>query len=183
MRKFKIKIRGDTPYIMNRFCPEEIENDVRIRSGGQKKSEVLYDKKFYKNSKGKPYIPSSQIYAALINAGKDMLIVGKGKKNYSTLFSSVFDIKPEEIILKTKPKPFKVSGINPNTRMRVMIVRPRWDKWDLEFELACDDDQVPESVIRETIIRAGKYVGIGDWRPAKRGKYGKFSLVEFKKTK
>ena len=38
-------------------------------------------------------------------------------------------------------------------------------------------------VVMEALGIAGRYVGIGDWRPAKKGKFGKFQVVYFKEKK
>ena len=43
------------------------------------------------------------------------------------------------------------------------------------------EDEIPEDVVHEALNRAGKYVGVGDWRPATKGIHGKFIVTEFKK--
>lgn len=66
------------------------------------------------------------------------------------------------------------------TKGRMVVERPRFDEWTCKFEIVSDIDDLPEERIKEIIDFAGMYVGVGDWRPAKKGKYGKFIVTEFK---
>jgi len=184
MKRFEVELRGSTAYLMDRFPEDALENNVRKRSGGQMQADANYDSKFYRTSNGKPYVPSNQVLGCLVNAGKELRVVGRGKKNYSTIFASTVDIRPEEVPIKSEtPYPYKISGVNPTTKTRVMIVRPRFEKWSLKFEMQCEDDQVPGEVIEEGLHIGGKSVGIGAWRPNKRGRFGKFEVIKFKELK
>jgi len=78
---------------------------------------------------------------------------------------------------------FRISAVNPMTRGRMMTERPRYTKWSAQFEIILNDASVPISVIQEILEHAGKYVGIGDWRPQTKGMHGKFLISEFKKEK
>ena len=42
---------------------------------------------------------------------------------------------------------------------------------------------LPTDVLKEVLDRAGKYWGIGDWRPGTKGIHGKFMVTEFKEVK
>ena len=86
------------------------------------------------------------------------------------------------VLTKQKYDIFRISGVNPNTKGRIMISRPRFLEWGLKFELICDDDNIPEKVIEAALILGGKSVGIGDWRPDKKGRFGKFEVRKFKEV-
>jgi len=58
-----------------------------------------------------------------------------------------------------------------------MVTRPMFKDWKLSFEAVVLDD-IPEEVFRNILDEAGRYVGIGDWRPAKKGMYGKFIVTK-----
>jgi len=64
-------------------------------------------------------------------------------------------------------------------KARIVRYRPRFDKWELDFTLRLHDDQLPTEVIKEILDYAGLYVGIGDFRPGKGGKFGKFMVTRF----
>jgi len=56
-------------------------------------------------------------------------------------------------------------------------VRPRFDAWVATGSLAVIDDQITEPVLRDILTYAGRFKGLGDWRPSspKPGTYGMFS--------
>lgn len=60
---------------------------------------------------------------------------------------------------------------------RVMRTRPRFENgWSLTFSVSVQPDIIDPSKIRECVEAAGKYVGIGDWRPGapRGGPFGRF---------
>lgn len=183
-KRYAVEIRGVSPYLMNRFNEADIEGKTKKRSGTQNDDEEKYEKKFYRLPNGSIYVPSTQIVGALVNAGKQMQIKGKGKSTYSKLFGSTLDVDEEAIpMISDEPVAYKISAVNPATGKRMMVTRPRFENWSLKFTLVCIDDQVSDVAIQDGLETAGKYVGIGDWRPYKRGKFGKFVVASFKELK
>lgn len=55
-------------------------------------------------------------------------------------------------------------------------VRPRFDRWSLTGSLSVWDDQITEKVLADILQYAGRYKGLGDWRPGGKtpGSYGMF---------
>jgi hypothetical protein len=51
--------------------------------------------------------------------------------------------------------------------------------WQINFSLRCDSSQVELSVLEDMIRAAGKYIGMGSWRPANGGRFGRFALESF----
>ena len=62
-----------------------------------------------------------------------------------------------------------------------MISRPLIRKWEIDFNIKITDD-IPEDVLKSILDYGGQYIGIGDWRPDKKGKYGKFIVTSFKEV-
>lgn len=59
-------------------------------------------------------------------------------------------------------------------------VRPRFDTWTAAGTLAVADDQITDEVLSDILEMAGKYKGVGDWRPSapkKPGVYGRFEAT------
>lgn len=56
-------------------------------------------------------------------------------------------------------------------------VRPRFDNWSIAGTITVFDDQITTEVLAEILTQAGRYSGIGDWRPSSKtpGSYGRFS--------
>jgi hypothetical protein len=68
-------------------------------------------------------------------------------------------------------------------RQGVMRSRARLNSWNLTFDLQLDSDNMPDGVIESLgsiITEAGRRIGIGDYRPQKKGPFGRFELVSLK---
>jgi hypothetical protein len=180
MEKIKVTIEGVTPLLFNRFRDVQIEGKSKKRTGAMAEAEI--EDKLYQDEEGKTLLPSVYLKNCITEASKQFKIVGKGKSTYSKLVASTIDIQPFMIDLKaTKYEIFRISAVNPMTRGRMMTERPRYNKWSASFEIVVNDPAVPVSVINEILEHAGKYVGIGDWRPQTKGMFGKFMITSFKK--
>jgi hypothetical protein len=60
-----------------------------------------------------------------------------------------------------------------------MAHRPRIDRWRLSFTLEVDTGMFSPAVVRMLVDDAGKRIGLGDYRPARKGPFGKFVVVEW----
>ena len=57
-------------------------------------------------------------------------------------------------------------------RSKVMRTRPRFDKWSSVLEVRYDDTKIDFETICAAVDYAGRYVGVGDFRP----KYGLYAV-------
>lgn len=177
--RYEVGIKGASPLLMNRYIEGTIE-EIKVRKREPKRQEP--EDKLYKDGQGKIYIPSTYLRGALVDAGKYIKVQGKGKATYSKLIGSTVSISPDCITIKPQAWiPFTVTAVNPMTRGRMSVTRPKFDSWSLDFEINTTDD-IPEDKMAAILEEAGKFVGIGDWRPQKKGMYGKFIVVKFKRV-
>lgn len=65
------------------------------------------------------------------------------------------------------------------TKGAVVRHRPRLDSWRLTFTLDLDDELIHPRLAEQILIDAGKRIGIGDFRPAKGGPFGRFTVTAF----
>ena len=61
-------------------------------------------------------------------------------------------------------------------RNRVLRTRPKFDTWSLTFTLDCDDQLIDQLKLENWLDIAGRRIGLGDWRPEKGGRYGRFIM-------
>lgn len=178
MKKINVEVEGKSPLLMNRFRDTSIDSKSKKRTGALQEA-ILEDKLYLYD--GKPHIPSIYFRNCIVEAGKQFKITGKGKSTYSKLVGSTIEVLPENILIKSDGyKGFRVAAVNPMTKGRMMVNRPRFENWKCRFEIMLHDENVPVEVMNELIQHAGSYVGIGDWRPEKKGMFGKFMITSFK---
>ena len=67
----------------------------------------------------------------------------------------------------------------PSTGGRILCHRPCFYDWRLSFGLAVDTDMLSLVLMREIVDAAGKRIGLGDFRPACKGPFGKFVVVKW----
>ena len=183
MKTYNVTITGISPLLMNR--PSALIGDIsKEKLQTDETPEKSAEKKLYVNDEGKLYQPETHIKGSLVEAGKDQKVVGKGKSTYSKIVGYAVEINPFEILhKKQKWIPYSVLAVCPSTRGRNLLHRPMLKDWELDFEITFDDEQIPASILKECLERAGKFVGIGDWRPAKKGRFGKFQVTSYKEKK
>jgi len=177
MSKIKVTIKGTCPLLQHRFStPEEDPKWTKQTGLRDYSKEVL--KALYADDEGKPYQPSDHILGALIKASTDFKIPGKGKKTYKDLIQSALFIYPDAIPHKI---PKWVVDRRPVViqRSRIIRERPRFDEWELSFEIDITDEQLPVDAVRKIIEHAGNRKGLGDFRP----RFGRFMVSEFKELK
>lgn len=182
MKKYKVEIKGITPLLQNK--PEEYGFDVQwIEKQASEDWEKEALKKIYRDNEGKIYQPSEHIIRTLIEAGKKIKMKGAGKATYSKIFGSMVSVEPYVLIHDNQDfEIFKKLVVIPSTKGRVMRYRPMLKDWSLTFDILFEDE-IPSDVIKEALEIAGRYSGIGDWRPEKKGVFGKFQVVSFKEVK
>ena len=177
MTKVEVIIRGTTPLMQNRFDTAfELEKKLKLQRKSIDKLPTV-EQRLYKNGKG-VYVPSEWIEGTLKNASKGFKM--KGNRTYMKAMAGMVEVTPEEIIIKPQEWVTDVrSAVNHNMRQaRIIVQRPRFNKWALAFTLNIDDDLEPDKV-KEILIEAGKTEGIGSYRPNCGGKFGKFEVVKY----
>lgn len=60
----------------------------------------------------------------------------------------------------------------------VLRQRPKFEKWATTVHFEIDDDFITEAHCVEFLNLAGRTVGVGDFRPEKKGPFGRFRVVE-----
>jgi len=190
MLLINVEIKGRTSLLMNRFTEEaEIKVSSGISSAVKPKSKLSpreqARKKAYADQDGNLYIPGPNIFACLIQAGS---FLKTGKRSVTTQKSSLIPagVSLLDIVCCLDTKEFEVdsrSVVIPSTGGRIMCHRPRLDSWSCGFTLEVDDCMFHEDFVRELVECAGSRVGLGDYRPARKGPFGKFGISSWSAEK
>jgi hypothetical protein len=188
--RVEIHIKGITPLMQNRFTDEQ----AMIASGGTRGSSAAADRgtplqiaesKLYLGLKGKPMVPQPNLMRCIVDGGYFHKI---GKKQVTTKESSLvyacLSIEGAEIALRHK-QPWKVDTrpvVIPATKGRILAHRPMFDDWELHFNVELDTSIMGTGLLRKIVDDAGKRIGIGELRPAKKGPYGRFVVILWKEA-
>jgi hypothetical protein len=183
MKKFKVEIVGQTPYMQHRHDDQKLEEWEKNRKLIIERPEVSQADALraefhcYRNSDGRCYIPSEHIRQAMIAAGSySKAKVGNAKRSMKNIVAAMFMVTPEEIILPDYDTIDKRSAVNKNVKARIITVRPKWNQWKALFTLAVDNDTITTQTTEEILNNAGNYVGIGSYRPTNNGYFGRFQV-------
>lgn len=185
----KLTCRGITPLLMARMTEDVLEG---LRTGRKKpvaakigKTRTPRDEAEEKlhTLDGVPIIPGQNMMACLIAAG--IFVRLDGKRQISTGKATVLPglmwlldpvIQLHDPDSKKSPR-WEVDirrGRNPNGGQSVCICRPRFDLWAFTCRVDIDEEEIGEVAIRDLWDKAGKRVGLGDFRPSRKGIFGQF---------
>ena len=184
MLVFNVTIKGTTPLLMNKPSMG-IATKTKARKLGNETEQSLAEDKLYERDK-KLFQPSTHLEGCLLNAGKELKIMGKGtsRATYSKVVGYAVECYPFEIPHKHQAwEVFGILAVNPTTKGRNLLCRPMLRQWELDFEIRFDDTELSPETLKEILEIGGRVVGIGDWRPQKKGKFGKFEVTRFEKKK
>ncbi|MBF0260410.1 MAG: hypothetical protein HQL97_01060 [Magnetococcales bacterium] len=187
MKRIEIIIEGDTPLICNRFTDEAqmaASSGSRVNTGGGDRGspQEIATKKLYIGHDGKPMIPGPNLFRAIIDGGK---FFKSGKSQITTLKSSLIPacVGIDEIeipIWHDAPWNVDTRAVRiPSTGGRILAHRPSFNDWKLAFTILLDESLLHMKLLREIVDAAGVRIGLGDFRPACKGPYGKFKVAKW----
>ena len=175
MVKIKISVEGVAPLLMNKF--------VEAKQGESNRGKKIYvpeeeaEKKAYRTIDKKLYLPNTHFKASMVKAGTEIKV--SGRKTYKEFVKSGIFIDEQEIVLDQQEYEIFACPVVIG-KARVMSWRPMFKKWSCSFtiELA-DEEWLNPTVIKQILESAGKYKGVGDFRP----EFGRFKVTKFKVVK
>lgn len=185
MKTIKVEIRGTTPLLIHRFGEAAETNkqsravmvaDVEPREEARKVAYIAADGSFYFNAFAIP--------AAMGNAGANHKMRGT-RKTARFVVPSAIRLTSDTITILNGSGPAKHFEVDsrpvtiPATKGRVMRHRPRFNEWGAAFDLVVNDSLLTVELAHQLLQEAGQQIGIGDFRPEKRGPFGTFRVVKF----
>ena len=183
MKKIVATLKSTSPYGQSRhYVVDKLE----------KESAADYEKRTWRNrmhvdEKGEVYIPPTAFKNCLAEAAKylGIQIPGKGKSTYTKHFEAgvmVVDAVPLGV------KGEDVQGLwlfvpadgKRGSGKRVDKCFPVIQSWQAEVTFYVLDETITESVFKQHLEEAGKFIGLGFFRPRNNGFYGRFEVEKVK---
>lgn len=174
IRTIQVTIKGVSALLMHRFPMTTIEGFENLSKEEQAEHAAYRDP----NTK-ELYIPGVAIQRAIIAAAT--FSKGKGRASLQKPVAACVTVDPERISLGTKeyvidsrPVVIKV------TKGRIIRHRPKLEQWQCSFTLEYDTILLKEEQMHKIVEDTGRRAGLLDFRPACKGPFGRFIIVNWK---
>lgn len=158
-----------------------------VRPGGSKDSDLTAREKAERRlyvAGGKIGFPGNNIYSCIIAGGR---FIKLGKSKVTTRDSSLIPagMWVQDLFCPVTPQAWEVDtriAVNKNTKAPVITHRPLFERWSLTFTLLVDMEMFDQRLVREILDLAGKRIGLGSFRPDRKGPFGRFVVkcIEWK---
>jgi hypothetical protein len=172
--KINCTIKGVSPLLMHRFPLVPVEAHDKLSPQEQAEHACYRDE-----ATKQLYIPGIAFQRSLISAAK--WSKGKGRASLQNEICACVMVTPECALLnQTKfavdSRPVVIAA----TKGRILRHRARLDNWQITFEIEYDPTLLKESQLRKIVDDAGSRVGLLDFRPERKGPFGRFVIVNWK---
>lgn len=182
MKHCTVRLRNmpGSPYSQSRHIdvekgPKESHNDFEKRT---------WATRIHSDDEGVAFIPPMALIECIKAAAQYLSkkIPGKRNATYTKHFRAGLTLaEGPSLGIKASDVPGEWLFVNADGKkgggVRVMRCFPKFATWDVEVKFVVLDDTITEDVFLEHLIEAGKFVGIGRFRPEKGGYYGRFVVV------
>lgn len=178
MKTATCKLKSLSPYNQSRQHFTE-KKDKETHADWEERT---WREKGHYDAKGESFIPPMAFKGCLAESAKmlGISIPGKGKSLYTKHFKAgVMVTDPVGLgVKKSDVEPQWVS-CDPQGRkggMGVLRAFPHYESWEGEVVFHVLDDTITEEVFERVLKEAGSFVGIGQFRPANGGYFGRFEV-------
>lgn len=136
----------------------------------------------YRNGKGQFYLQAIAFRGSIINpgGGASGRKIGKSTANSRCAAGISINEKFDKCVLLNPRtgKPIKKYTIDTRRaviqRNGIMRSRPRFEEWGCDLTFDIDTDFVTKEQVVELLNISGRVAGVGDYRPQKKGWFGKY---------
>ncbi len=162
----QVEVTGKTPLLMRRYPLAPVEGIDK------QPADVQAEESAYRTPDGELYVPGVNVQRALV-AGA-VFSKGKGRASLQKVAAACLMVTPEYILID--PQTYTIDSravVIPATKGRVVRHRPRFDHWQIAFELEYDDVLMSMPQVRQIVDDTLSRVGLLDFRPEKKGSFGR----------
>jgi hypothetical protein len=185
-REILVTVKGRTPGLLTDRYGERTREVIKHREAhpNQKQEKVARDPEaefrgaLYvvadANGKRARYgIPAAAFHKAMISAGgrfAGLKNMGPTLAGAITVEADLIELRASEPVMREDPRSIKGQRSS-------LIYRAWFHEWEADLPIRFDADLFTEAQVLNLIARAGEQVGVGNWRPEKKGNFGRFEIV------
>lgn len=160
--QLNVTIKGTSPLLMHAYKGND---NPELRNKSPKEQAEFGT---YRSSTGELILPSQNLHRALI-AG-----TAYSKKGLSKKIAGAVWIEPLEISLGSKDFEVHSCGVVVQ-KARIIRHRAQLKEWQANFAVNYDEALITERELRKIITDTGALIGLLDYRPEKKGPFGRFT--------
>lgn len=191
MHTLKITFKGKTPLLQNPMTDDQL-NQLYYGAGARKgkdtrkpMEQLAAERVIRQEGTGLKGIPAGYFFACLVHAGRFVKFDSKRfvSNSKETLLPSFLSITDDFLPFLDQ----EVEHVMDKRRGRlkdgtaVCIVRPKFHQWAFTVTCEVDEQEISEDKVNALFEKAGRVVGLGDFRPACKGTFGMFQVVNIEK--
>lgn len=172
-KQVSVTIKGISPLLMHAYPMVPIEGLEKLTPAEQAEHSAYRDP----ITKGL-YLSGVAVQRAMV--GGAAYSKGKGRASLQKSASACILVSPQRIPLNQST--YVVDSqpvVIPATKGRVLRHRPRLDEWKATFDIDFDPMLITEDQLRKIIDDTGSRVGLLDFRPERKGPFGRFVVVNW----
>lgn len=183
----KVKLTGVSPLSMSRYH-HEVKPTKEQHADFEKR---IWRERLHYNEEGMVYIPAMMIKNCLSESAKYLSerIEGKGKATWTKHFEAGIMVENDITLKLHKDKVegewvFVPSDGRRGGTTRVEKCFPKIPKgWTGEVTVAVMDESITKEIFEKHFKEAGRFIGLGRFRPRNNGVYGRFDAKIISWTK
>lgn len=180
-----VTLESVSPYSQSRFH-EAPKKDKESHDEYEKRT---WKDRVHRDGRGITFMPPMSLKIALEHAARYLgKIPGMGASNYKLRFlSGVMITQPIELLTNGKPAGLDAwegewlhlnsDGVRGGGK-RVKRCMPRLAPWTAQATIHVLDGIITKDVLARALTEAGRFVGVGRFRPEKGGYYGRFRVKD-----
>jgi hypothetical protein len=189
VKTIRVKIEGITPLLIHRFAEQSEQGKPtrRVKAANEDPREAA-TRAAYVAKDGTYYFSAFSIPNCMGSAGANHKQTGT-RKTLRFVVPSAVRVTSDTITITNgngqAADHFEVDGrpvTIPATKGRIMRYRPRFDVWGATFDLLINDDLLDPATAHVLLQEAGLSIGVGDFRPEKRGPFGTFRVTSWQEA-
>jgi hypothetical protein len=176
IKKYTVSIEGISPLLMHRFPLQPVEAIEKLSPAEQAEHSA------YRDETGILFVPGINFQRALVSAAT--FSKGKGRASLQKTVAACLMVEESNCSLGVKQ--FSVDSrpvVIKATQGRILRHRPRIDKWSLTATLSFDATMIKETEVYRIIQDCGTKVGLLDFRPERKGPFGRFIITAWSEIK
>ena len=187
-QSFRVVIKGISPYSQSKFIDkDEIPKEGKETADAYEKR--TWQSRMHVDKKGNAFMPPMALKKAVEGASKYAgKIPGERNATYSKRFKSGLLVTDQITLFTEDGKVARADdfegewlfldagGKAGQGGTRVKRRMPRIVNWTAEAVVHVIDEVITEDVLERVLVDAGRFVGVGRFRPEVGGFYGRFQL-------